>query len=174
MNTTRVHRGFHKSFEYSFKDTLGIHIPRLLESNPDYRLIITGHSMGGALATLCTTYLAAVMNIRATSLITFGAPRVGNVDFSHWFETLNILSYRFTHGRDIVPHLPLNVYDYLRFRHIPREIWQPNGVNATVQHVCDTSGEDPLCSDSLYFALSISDHIHYLGSKIGTSECVLP
>eukprot|EP01134_Creolimax_fragrantissima_P006195 CFRG6195T1 len=174
VNTTRVHRGFFKAYEFSFKDTLAVHIPLLMAANPTYKLMVTGHSMGGALATLCVAHFSSALAIKADRLITFGAPRVGNVDFSNWFQTLNISSSRFTHGRDIVPHLPLNVYDYLRFRHIPREIWQPSGAKANVQHICNGSGEDSTCSDSLYFSLSIADHINYLGSPIGTIMCYLP
>jgi hypothetical protein len=32
--------------------------------------------------------------------------------------------------------------------------------------VCDGSGEDPTCSDSLLSPISVSDHLHYLGIPI--------
>lgn len=36
-------------------------------------------------------------------------------------------------------------------------------LNGTFYKVCDFSGEDPTCSDSLHFALSVYDHLHIMG-----------
>lgn len=67
-------------------------------------------------------------------------------------------SYRVVNDRDLVAHYPPEIFGF--YHHVPREIWFSNGyTNFTV---CDTSGEDPTCSDSLDF-FDFSDHIHYLG-----------
>jgi len=50
------------------------------------------------------------------------------------------------------------------FRHAPREVWYTK--NQTSYTVCDGSGEDPKCSDSLYVATSVSDHLNYLNLPI--------
>lgn len=48
------------------------------------RLMISGHSLGGSLAILCTAELKSVFgNVDLT--FTYGQPRVGNAAFSQWF-----------------------------------------------------------------------------------------
>jgi Lipase (class 3) len=79
-------------------------------NHPNQNICITGHSLGGALATLAFTRL----NDAASSLITFGCPRVGNPAYC------NIVSaaartracYRAVDNLDIVTHVPP---DFLNF-----------------------------------------------------------
>jgi hypothetical protein len=59
----------------------------------------TGHSLGGALATL-----AAGRYERAPEVYTFGAPRVGDGEY---VESLDTPVYRIVNGRDVVPKLPV-------------------------------------------------------------------
>ena len=62
---------------------------------------------------------------------------------------------------DVVPHYPKSLTDE-GYHHIEREVWYYNSNSAGVYKVCDTSGEDPTCSDSV-FGDSIDDHLEYLG-----------
>ena len=49
------------------------------------------------------------------------SPRVGNLEFSLYVETLNIRDkYRITHSRDIVIHIPPARFGY---KHINQEVW---------------------------------------------------
>ena len=67
---------------------------------------ITGHSLGGALATHAAAHLLS-QGINVDMLYTFGSPRVGDNKFSTWFDALlKNTKVRVTHGRDPVPHLP--------------------------------------------------------------------
>jgi hypothetical protein len=59
----------------------------------------TGHSLGGALATL-----AAFWYEGKSTLYTFGSPRVGNATFRAKFG--NRSAFRITHATDIVPTVP--------------------------------------------------------------------
>lgn len=61
-------------------------------------LVFTGHSLGGALATLTATVLAP------TLLVTLGAPRVGNAAFVGTLAGIEML--RLVDGCDIVTQLP--------------------------------------------------------------------
>ena len=75
-------------------------------------LVLTGHSLGGALALLAAFDLAKErFPIRA--VITFGAPRVGLFWFRHVYntlrcptQTLHSVTRRFTHCTDLVSRLP--------------------------------------------------------------------
>jgi hypothetical protein len=87
-----------------------------LHSGP---LWLTGHSLGGALATL----VAAMMvrdGIPLTGLVTFGCPRVGY----GLEERLKAVPFqqRWVHGTDCVPSHPWTVWGY---RHARWESWLP-------------------------------------------------
>jgi triacylglycerol lipase len=66
-------------------------------------LFVTGHSLGGALATLASARLLR-MGIGPTAVYTYGSPRVGNVGF---FDAYQCVNYRVVNRMDIVPHVPL-------------------------------------------------------------------
>lgn len=117
--TINVHTGF---YEYLFqKDDQGIlrleHIlsdaKKLLKQNPDYRLFCTGHSLGGALATMCGYYAALDTDIvknGPVAIYSIASPRVGNSDFRQSFQLLERLKrlqhVRITNREDIVTHIP--------------------------------------------------------------------
>jgi hypothetical protein len=70
---------------------------------------ITGHSLGGALATLAFGRFAD----DATSLITFGCPRVGNNAFRQRLLSRQGKGIcRFVNSNDTVPHVPLDSFFY--------------------------------------------------------------
>eukprot|EP00775_Hariotina_reticulata_P003437 gene3437-3709_t len=69
-----------------------------------WQIFVTGHSLGGALATLCAYDLAGR---RSVTMYTYGAPRVGNKAFAGAFnERLQGRSWRITNTSDIVPSVP--------------------------------------------------------------------
>lgn len=73
---------------------------------------LTGHSLGGAIATL----LAFQLPERITGLYTFGSPCAGNSDFAKAFNAKMHLAektYRYVHGNDAIANgLPLLGMDY--------------------------------------------------------------
>lgn len=90
-----VHAGFHNAFQSVEEQLTGAlaeceHLP----------LYITGHSLGGALATLATWYLKGD---RLAACYTFGAPRVGDDQLLNRFRTP---IYRIVNGADPVPFVP--------------------------------------------------------------------
>jgi hypothetical protein len=62
------------------------------------RLILTGHSLGAALATLAATVMPP------TLLVTLGSPRVGNTDFAAVLAGAEMV--RLVNGCDVVTQLP--------------------------------------------------------------------
>jgi predicted lipase len=76
------------------------------------------------MATLCATEIKAGIDTKLNvSLVTFGSPRVGNVDYSALFSTICNITWRVVHYHDIVPHLPPRSTDVLQFWHVAQEIW---------------------------------------------------
>lgn len=67
---------------------------------------LTGHSLGGALATLGAVDVQYNFNQMAIEVYTFGAPKVGNKQFSESFNRRVSNSFQIVHGMDIVPALP--------------------------------------------------------------------
>ncbi|KAK6036141.1 triacylglycerol lipase [Cooperia oncophora] len=72
---------------------------------------VTGHSLGGSVASLAASFLVGsrLANSSEVKLVTFGQPRTGDISFrsSQQSGTLEY-SFRVTHWRDIVPHIPLD------------------------------------------------------------------
>jgi len=72
----------------------------MLERTPHQQLIVTGHSLGGALAIVFARLHAASVN---GACYTFGAPPVGTVQVQKGFKTP---VYEIINELDIVPNLP--------------------------------------------------------------------
>lgn len=69
-------------------------------------LLVTGHSLGGALATMAAASLHE-NGIDVVGLYTFGQPRVGDLRFtSQLNQNLDGKVFRFVNNNDVVPHIP--------------------------------------------------------------------
>lgn len=74
----------------------------------------TGHSLGGALATIGCYNLSTFLTEVKLGIITFGAPRVGNIEFRNVFNKLNLtVNIRVTYDNDPIPTVPLKSDHYM-------------------------------------------------------------
>lgn len=74
---------------------------------PGYQTVATGHSLGGALATLCAAQMKKVAPAESVYLFTYGSPRVGDDGFAAFVDkTFGWKHYRVTHLNDPIPRLP--------------------------------------------------------------------
>uniref|UniRef100_A0A1I8J8S8 2'-phosphotransferase n=2 Tax=Macrostomum lignano TaxID=282301 RepID=A0A1I8J8S8_9PLAT len=81
----------------------------LMRANPDHSLLVTGHSLGGAMAALAAASLAAIDGVTPGRLAFYslGEPRVGDYFFARAFDRLVPNSWRVVHGNDLIVHLPI-------------------------------------------------------------------
>lgn len=91
-------------------------------AHPAYTIVATGHSLGGAVATLAAAYLRAAGY--SVDLYTYGSPRVGNDYFANFVTAQTGAEYRVTHLDDPVPRLPPIIFGY---RHTSPEYWLSTG-----------------------------------------------
>jgi len=100
-----IHDGFNKSFK-SMEAQL-MHFMGVLISHNIHTFHCVGHSLGGALATICADWLKTTYG-RKPYLYSYGSPRVGLQSFAA-FCTSSIGAdriYRAYHKTDIVPCIP--------------------------------------------------------------------
>lgn len=108
----QVHAGYAESLENLWQATGGIaslleRIARAVAGGR--RFWVTGHSKGGALATLAAMKLAGAgaRALKPAGVCTFGAPQTGNHAFATAFDrNYSGRAWRFEYQDDIVPHLP--------------------------------------------------------------------
>ncbi|KAI9197819.1 hypothetical protein LWI28_026610 [Acer negundo] len=72
---------------------------------------ITGHSLGGALALLNAYEVAATIPGLPISVISFGAPRVGNNAFREELHQMGVKTLRVVVKQDLVPRMPGVVFN---------------------------------------------------------------
>lgn len=70
-------------------------------------LIICGHSLGGALATLLGLDLAANTNFKNPTVYTYASPRTGDSLFANTYNQAVPNTFRIANRVDLVPKLPL-------------------------------------------------------------------
>ncbi|CAA6657876.1 unnamed protein product [Spirodela intermedia] len=78
------------------------------ERDEEVSLTVTGHSLGGALALLSAheAAAAAIPGLSHVSVISFGAPRVGNREFVKELEDRGVKVLRLVNKQDLVPRMP--------------------------------------------------------------------
>ena len=103
----KVQEYFLDAFNVVWND-LRQYVNEEVKNNPRYKVWVTGHSLGAALASLASTLIMYEGKTSRDNLMlyTFGQPRVGNYDYALAHDGLVPLSFRVTHYRDIVVHLP--------------------------------------------------------------------
>ncbi|KAL8639195.1 MAG: hypothetical protein Q9228_003742 [Teloschistes exilis] len=148
-----AHQGFWGSWVEARKGVLAA-LKTTAASHPNNRVVVTGHSLGGAIADLAA---AEIRKSGITAdLYTYGAPRIAGKTLSDFITNQNAGgNYRVTHNHDPVPRLPPAV---LGFVHISPEYYisSPNKVVPTTDDITKytgslnlmgNSGNNPLTSD---------------------------
>ncbi|GAM27498.1 hypothetical protein SAMD00019534_106740, partial [Acytostelium subglobosum LB1] len=161
VTDAKVHFGFYHAW-LGVADQSKVALTDSLKECPTCTMIqVLGHSYGAAVSTFCMAEVVQWFPNIPVQSMTIGSPRVGNNVWAEWYNQLQPNTWRVVNQRDVVPHLPPreSVNEY---HHVPNEIWYPK--NSTTYEVCNDSGEDPSCSDSILPPFySQADHLDYLG-----------
>ena len=100
-----VHRGFK-----GYVDKIYDQIEKIIEkkvSGKWFNIYVTGHSLGGASAVICTNRLEEKFHVRGC--YTYGAPRPGGWKYSLSFKS-NV--YRIRNNNDLVTKVPPAIFGY--------------------------------------------------------------
>jgi triacylglycerol lipase len=110
----RVHSGFHSGVAEVWDSLL------VVVAAAGKPVVLTGHSLGGALATLAAARLHEAGH-PVVAVYTFGQPRVGHGDFSSGYEgRLAEVTYRLINHIDLVTRVPLLLQ---RYRHVGLRVY---------------------------------------------------
>ena len=120
--TGKVHRGFKREV-----DDLWPMIETALMDNVQ-PLWFCGHSLGGAMATICAgrCFLSHI-DSNPSQLYTYGSPRVGNKRYINYVEMDH---FRFVNNNDVVTRVPPT---FLGYRHAGTEIYVDS--NGELRHL---------------------------------------
>ncbi|KAJ3359066.1 hypothetical protein GGF32_009679 [Allomyces javanicus] len=165
--TVEVHSGFVKAYE-EMRSTLLTTLKAAVAAYPTAKVLYTGHSLGGAIATLAAADTSASGLVAASKvqLTIYNSPRVGSATFSDMVSALGLSGVaRYVEENDIVSHLPPTNFG---FNHVVGEDYQRSGV----VYAC-TGAEDSSCSNSRVPFTSIDSHTQFFGTAgwFGSKGC---
>jgi hypothetical protein len=121
----KVHIGFKSAWESVLEDTYDA-IDNALENLQEEatNIVVTGHSLGGAIATLYAYSIKKHYPNYNVSSTTIGSPRVGNKVFKENYDNSSIDTLRIVHNNDLVTHTP-----YIKFYHVNYQLRLDNNGN---------------------------------------------
>ncbi|KAI1444830.1 alpha/beta-hydrolase [Annulohypoxylon stygium] len=160
-----THAGFLTAYKEIASDVSAA-LKTAVAAQPTYKIIFTGHSLGGAVATIAAGY--ARKQGYAADLYTYGSPRVGNDAFVGFVTNQTGSEYRVTHLDDPVPRLPPIILDY---RHTSPEYWLSDGTANTTSYaakdikVC--AGFANTDCNAGTGGLDVDAHLHYFEAISG-------
>lgn len=100
-----MHNGFYNALNAQYGNIKEIVQARRTNNQ---KVFVTGHSLGGALATLCAYRLRKVDKVPIAGVYPFGSPRVGDQNFSADYSAhLGSVTYRWVRNRDFAANLPV-------------------------------------------------------------------
>ncbi|KAG9241835.1 Alpha/Beta hydrolase protein [Calycina marina] len=171
-----VHDGFYRSMMDAWANITSVLIAAI-HSRPDYKIVATGHSLGGAIAALLAVQLRNYGHI--VDLYTYGQPHIGNQDINLYIQSQSPTqgtNVRVTHTNDVVPQLPPHSWQP-EWDHYYPEYWitadgttTTENVNVVIGSLFSASGNEGTKSwFGLYYDLFAGFKAH--GKYFALSGC---
>jgi len=154
-----VHQGFYEAWKILKTGVMNA-TTILMDLYFNTPILLTGHSLGAALAYLAVldikSYANETNNDCQVNTYTYGSPRWGNLIMAQYFSFQVNENWRLVNHHDVVPTVPPK---HDGFHHTCTEVWYTE-YNPMLQYqICNDSGEDKNCS---YIERSAEDHLWYL------------
>lgn len=156
-----AHEGFYEAWQL-IKTNVEVKVAEQVKKYPEYKLVITGHSLGAALATLAAGYFRKNEELKGkTELYTFGSPRVGNEELAEFLTAQSDFSYRVTHQADPVVRVPPRWTGYY---HTSPEYWiRDHGLDPSTSDFTVLTGLYNKDGSSGQHAVKLTPHGEYFG-----------
>ncbi|KAF8143476.1 alpha/beta-hydrolase [Mycena galopus ATCC 62051] len=160
-----VHAGFLAAYN-AVADTVLTTVKAQVAKYPSYTIIVTGHSLGGALAALGGVSIKTALPNATLKIYTFGQPRTGDAKWAAYVDaTIGVTNvFRGVHTFDGVPTIIPRVLGY---EHHSTQYWQfedPILLESPPSTVTQCVGdEDSNCSDSIPSTGINVAHLYYFG-----------
>ncbi|KAF7288972.1 Lipase-3 domain-containing protein [Mycena indigotica] len=164
----KVHDGFQNTFQRT-ADGLLAGVQKNLASTGVQKVVVTGHSLGAAIATMTAAMLRAQLpsNIQVATT-TFGMPRGGNQAWADYLDSTLGVTF-VTNQHDPVPIVPPLLFG---FKHPSGEV---HIVDSTQQNIVSCPGQDnkQCISANSLLKPSISNHLgpYFNNLSFGGAQC---
>ncbi|HZN33966.1 MAG TPA: trypsin-like peptidase domain-containing protein [Pirellulaceae bacterium] len=161
-----VHRGFYFAYQ-----VIQAQLEQALAAVGSRPLLLTGHSLGAALATIAAAELHD--RWRIAGIYTYGQPRVGFSSFVSFFnQRFGTKLYRFVNDDDIVPRIPPGYQHVGRLFHFTAQ----GSLESTLESAAPglTATELPPLTDAEFDQLRSELLATRASRKAGARESLLP
>lgn len=156
-----VHKGFYNAEQSAIGDVRS-EVQSLLSKYPSFGVVVTGHSLGAAMALLTSLDLLSD-GVSGLRMFNYGCPFVGNSAFSDYAAQRITDLNRVTHLKDIVPHIPPSSFGYEQ----TAGEWYQDERDDVLQ--CDGTSDGRCSAQWKLSQTNVQDHLYYLGVYI--SDC---
>ncbi|VDM76842.1 unnamed protein product [Strongylus vulgaris] len=162
----RLIKYFNDAFMFLWNGGLEQQVRTLKYQYPDYKIYVTGHSMGASIATVAASYILkwGMWAPKDLRLITYGEPRTGDYDFAAWHDATFLYSYRVISHHDPIPHSPPRFGADMAF-HNRYEVWYDNDMAVGQPYTICQEADGDYCSNTVSNHDG-SDHLFYFNMNI--------
>lgn len=165
-----AHYGFTEAY-----DELRTDVHRAIQELNCTRLTLTGHSLGGAIATIASFDLRAAMGYQVDATWTFGKPRIGNAEFVNNFEAaamkqgVSPAMWRVVHYHDPIPRAPPHLPGIHPVAHGSLEVYYTDRASSEYllcPQIGATENQSDACMGGWPLWLPVNmDHVSYLNQS---------
>ncbi|CAA7260572.1 unnamed protein product [Cyclocybe aegerita] len=165
-----AHTGFMSAYNVVAADVLKA-IKAQVAARPTCTVVVTGHSLGGAVATFAAIVIKSALPNAKVKLYTYGQPKVGNGDFAAYVERkLGVNNiFRVVHTNDGVSLILVRLTGY---RHFGTEYWNFKDPATPANMKKCVGGEDSTCSRSERPSIIFINEAHktYFGINVASTS----